>query len=123
MKYGRGRITPAQATLEKASLEAAPGGADNVGMNTRFVVELEAGDVLPLERARGVRLACLEGSLWLTEERTPIDVVLAAGESYAVENGGRTLVQAMGRSRLAVEAAGKTAEVAFGAISQVRLAA
>ena len=92
-------------------------------MNTRFVVELEAGDVLPLERARGVRVACLEGSLWLTEEHAPIDVVLAAGESYAVESAGRTLVQAMGRSRLAVAAEGKTAEVAFGAISQARLAA
>jgi len=123
VKYGRGCITPAQARLEKASLEAAPGGADNGGMNTRFVVELEAGDVLPLERASGVRLVCLEGSLWVTEERTPVDVVLAAGEFHAVENGGRTLVQAMGRSRLAVAAAGKTAEVAFGAISQVRLAA
>jgi hypothetical protein len=96
---------------------------DNTVMNTRFVVELESGDVLPLERARGVRLVCLEGSLWLTEEHAPTDVVLAAGESHAVEDAGRTLVQALGRSRLAVEAAGRTAQVAFGAIAQVRLAA
>ena len=31
-------------------------------MNTRFVIELEAGDVLPLERARGVRVACLDAA-------------------------------------------------------------
>ena len=92
-------------------------------MNTRFVVELERGDVLPLERASGVHLICLEGSLWVTEEGTPTDVVLGPGQAYAVEAAGRTLVQAMGHSRLAVEAAGKRPQVAFGTLSKARLAA
>lgn len=92
-------------------------------MNTRFVIELEPGDVLPLERATGVRLTSLEGSLWITEEQAPVDVVLTPGESYSVEAKGRTLVQAMGRSRLAVEAAGMRPQVAFGSLSKARLAA
>jgi quercetin dioxygenase-like cupin family protein len=92
-------------------------------MNTRFVVELESGDVLPLERATGVRLACLEGSLWITEEGEGADIVLAGGESYAIEAKGRALVQALGHSRLAVEATGKRPQVAFGTLSQARLAA
>jgi len=96
---------------------------DNAVMNTRFVVELEAGDVLPLERATGVHLSCLEGSLWITEEGEAVYIVLAGGESYAIEAKGRTLVQALGHSRLAVEATGKRPQVAFGALSQARLAA
>jgi hypothetical protein len=92
-------------------------------MNTRFVIELEQGDILPLERASGVNLACLEGSLWITEENAALDVVLGAGESHAVEAKGRTLVQAMDRSRLSIEAAGKRPQVAFGSLSQARLAA
>ena len=108
--------------LEKDSLEVARSGADNAVMNTRFVVELEQGDILPLERATGVRLSCLEGSLWVTEEDAAVDVVLAPGNSYAVEEGGRTLVQAMGRSRLAVEAVGKRPQVAFGTLSKASLA-
>lgn len=92
-------------------------------MNTRFVIELARGDILPLERASGVNLGCLQGTLWITEENTPVDVVLGAGESYAVEAKGRTLVQAMDDARLSIEAAGKRPQVAFGTLSQARLAA
>ena len=92
-------------------------------MNTRIVMELQQGDILPLERASGVHLICLEGSLWVIEEGTPADVVLGPGQAYAVEAKGRALVQAMGRSRLAIEAADKRAQVAFGTLRQDRLAA
>lgn len=92
-------------------------------MNTRFVIELQRGDILPLERASGVRLSCLEGTLWLTEENAPVDVVLSTGEAYDVEAKGRTLVQAMTTARVAVEATGKRPQVAFGTLSQVRIAA
>jgi quercetin dioxygenase-like cupin family protein len=87
------------------------------------VIELQAGDVLPLERASGVRLTALEGSLWLTEEGEPGDVVLQPGQSFAVEAKGRALVQALSRSRLAIEAANKRALVGFGSVYQDRLAA
>lgn len=92
-------------------------------MTTRFVIELQPGDVLPLERAVGVRLTALEGSLWVTEEGEPIDVVLSPGQSFAVEAKGRALVQALSRSRLAIEAANKRALVGFGEIYQDRKAA
>jgi hypothetical protein len=92
-------------------------------MNTRFVIELQAGDILPLERATGVRLTALEGSLWVTEEGKPGDTVLGAGQAFAVEAKGRTLVQALSRSRLAIEAMGKRAQVGFGTLYQDKLAA
>jgi len=83
-------------------------------MTARFVVEMDRGGLLPLEQARDVRIVCLEGTLWLTEEDRPTDVVLEAGASHTVHaTGGRTLVQAMSRARLAVEAVGTRAQLAF----------
>ena len=90
--------------------------------NRKFVVELDQGDLLPLDRARGVRISCVEGSLWLTEERGAADVVLQPGQSYEVEATGRTLIQAMARSRVAVEALGSRAQLAFSAFAQARAA-
>lgn len=81
--------------------------------NQKFVVELQPGEILPLERARGVRITAVEGTLWVTEEREPLDVLLKAGESYAVETAGRTVVQAMGRSRLALESPDAQPQIAF----------
>jgi hypothetical protein len=77
------------------------------------VVELQPGEILPLERAKGVRITAVEGTLWVTEEREPGDVLLEAGESYAVETTGRTVVQAMGRSRLALESPSAQPQIAF----------
>jgi hypothetical protein len=87
---------------------------DNAFMsNPKFVVELEQGDLLPLDRAKGVRVSCVDGTLWLTEERGAADVVLQPGQSYEVEATGRTLVQAMSRSRVAVQALGTRAHLAL----------
>jgi hypothetical protein len=88
----------------------------------KFVVELEQGDLLPLDSAKGVRISCVEGSLWLTEERGAADVVLQPGQSYEVEATGRTLVQAMSRSRVAVEALGERPQLAFSAFAQPQAA-
>ena len=96
---------------------------DNVIMSKpKFVVELEQGDLLPLDSAKGVRISCVEGSLWLTEERGAADVVLQPGQSYEVEATGRTLVQAMSRSRVAVEALGTRPQLAFSAFAQAQAA-
>jgi len=98
------------------------GRPDNAVMsNRKFVVELEQGDLLPLDRAKGVRISCVEGSLWLTEERGAADVVLQPGQSYEVAASGRTLVQAMARSRVAVEALSARPQLAF-AFPQARAA-
>lgn len=75
---------------------------------------MERGGLLPLEQARDVRIVCLEGTLWLTEQDRPTDVVLEAGASHTVNaNAGRTLVQAMSRARLAVEAVDARPELSF----------
>jgi hypothetical protein len=81
--------------------------------NGKFIVELEAGEVLPLERAKGVRLTSAEGTLWITEERGSLDVVLQAGQSHEVGNSGKTLVQAMGRARVAIASTSALPQLAF----------
>jgi hypothetical protein len=88
-------------------------------MTARFIVEMERGGLLPLEQARDVRIVCLEGTLWLTEEDRPTDVVLEAGASYTVDaRGGRTLIQAMSPARLAVEAVGARPQLAFPSLRE-----
>lgn len=70
----------------------------------RIVVELERGGLLPLHDGAGATLACLDGDLWITQEHDAQDVLLRAGESLRLERNGRTVVQALSASRVAVEA-------------------
>jgi len=43
----------------------------------------------------GVRVTCLAGALWITEEQGGADVVLDAGESHTITHPGLTLVMAL----------------------------
>jgi hypothetical protein len=70
----------------------------------RIVVELERGGLLPLHDGAGATLACLDGDLWITQEHDGQDVLLRAGESLRLARNGRTVVQALKASRVAVEA-------------------
>jgi hypothetical protein len=45
--------------------------------------------------AAGVRVTCLAGVLWITEEQAGTDVVLEAGESHTITHHGLTLVMAL----------------------------
>jgi quercetin dioxygenase-like cupin family protein len=47
----------------------------------RVVVELERGGLLPLHDGAGATVVCVEGELWITQERDGADVLLSAGES------------------------------------------
>ena len=65
-------------------------------------VGLERNQLITLREARGVRVDCLDGTLWLTEERMPDDVVIEAGQSFVIATPGLTLVMALQRSTLRV---------------------
>jgi hypothetical protein len=58
--------------------------------------------VVLLREARGARVLCLSGALWITQEGGKEDVVLQAGESLRVTRGGLTLVTALRGSELRV---------------------
>lgn len=65
-------------------------------------MHLGRGELLRLYGAAGDTVACLGGSLWITRDGAPEDVVLSAGESMRIEGSGRVLVQAFEPARVAV---------------------
>ena len=74
-------------------------------MNSRrIVVELERGALLPLHDSAGATVVCLEGELWITQEYDANDIVLRRGESLRLFCDGRSVVEALRASRIAVEA-------------------
>ena len=66
------------------------------------VLCLQPGQVLSLDDAQGARISARSGTVWVTEEGEPDDVILAAGEAVVVGRGGRTVVQALQPSWIAI---------------------
>ncbi len=58
------------------------------------VWELSAGEMIQLDGARGTTLRVTRGTLWLTLENDTRDIVLTAGDSFTIDRGGLTLVEA-----------------------------
>ena len=58
-------------------------------------IELERGEATSLLHAEGNTLRCVRGTLWVTEDNGGGDVVLEAGQSYALTRRGRTVVQSV----------------------------
>ncbi len=55
---------------------------------------LAPGDSINLDDARGTTVRVGRGQLWITQYGDPVDHVLEAGDTWAVERNGRTVVQA-----------------------------
>lgn len=70
------------------------------------VLSLEAGQLLTLDDACGTSIRPSEGAVWITEEGNAGDFIVRAGDSFLVRRAGRTLVQAMAASRVALRDAG-----------------
>ncbi len=57
---------------------------------------LDGQHFLRLRRCAGVEVACTDGQLWITQEGSPDDVLLHAGQRWRVPRGGPVLVGAFG---------------------------
>jgi hypothetical protein len=66
------------------------------------VLALAAGDVVTLDDALGTRIQLRAGSVWVTEEANPEDHVIGPGETLIVSRGGRTVIQALQQSWIAI---------------------
>jgi len=66
------------------------------------VWDLAAGELVELDGARGTTLRVTRGTLWLTQERDVRDIVLHAGDTFTVERGGLTVVEAQGETTVCV---------------------
>ena len=63
-------------------------------------VGLERDQLIAVRDAKGVRVSCLDGALWVTEENLAADVLLEAGQSVVIDSPGLTLVMALRPSTL-----------------------
>lgn len=64
-----------------ASLELEP-----IALGARAVHRIEAG--------RGMRVSCIRGATWVTQENDPRDLVLASGQSVVLDRPGVAVVYA-----------------------------
>ena len=58
------------------------------------IIELAAREVVTLPDMRSATLRVTRGTLWITQEDDPQDVVLRTGDNWAVERNGLTVVEA-----------------------------
>ena len=63
------------------------------------ILELDRRQMLKLRGARGVRVGCRAGTLWVTQEGRVDDQFLAAGSVIEIEADGLVLIEALAPSR------------------------
>ena len=61
-------------------------------------VKLGPNQTLKVVDGAGSTVSAIEGSVWITEENQPNDIVLAPGESYRLRKPGVALVNSLGGS-------------------------
>lgn len=66
------------------------------------VWELAPGEHVKLDGARGTTLRVTRGTLWVTLEGDTRDIILTPGDSFAIDRGGLTIVEAQGSSTVCV---------------------
>ena len=59
-------------------------------------VQLGPNQTLKVLDGVGATLCALEGSVWITEEGEPQDIILEAGNCYRLRHAGTTLVNSLG---------------------------
>jgi len=57
-------------------------------------ISLQANELLNLDDARGSTIRVARGQVWITQYGDLADHVLDAGDSWAIERNGRTVLQA-----------------------------
>ena len=53
---------------------------------------------------RGTSMRCLSGSLWVTQDGDPRDIVLTAGDSFTLDRDGLAIIYATAESSVALSA-------------------
>lgn len=77
-------------------------------MNTRphrFELTLEHRALLSVADAADLQIDCREGTVWVTLDHDPRDVVLATGERFVTAEHRRAVIYALEPARIAVQRA------------------
>jgi hypothetical protein len=72
---------------------------------SRYQVSLAHQGLFDIADAAGVNMRCDEGSVWITLDNDPRDIVLEAGEVFATHEHRHALVYALSPSTLTLQAA------------------
>jgi hypothetical protein len=56
---------------------------------------LDAGEVITVDDAEGLRIVARRGTVWVTEEGDSVDHIVGPGDTLIVAHPGRTVVQAL----------------------------
>jgi hypothetical protein len=59
-------------------------------------VKLAPNQTLRLRDSAGSTVCAVEGSVWITEENQPRDIVLEAGGCYRLRNRGLAIINSLG---------------------------
>ena len=60
---------------------------------------LDRGRIRRVHRPLGRRVECVSGTLWITQDGDPRDIVLAPGDSFTFDHRGDALISALDDSR------------------------
>ncbi|HSQ80371.1 MAG TPA: DUF2917 domain-containing protein [Casimicrobiaceae bacterium] len=71
---------------------------------TGTVVRLGSREAITLADIGGATLRVTRGTLWVTQERNPQDIVLRVGDNWAVERDGDTVIEAQGSATFCIVA-------------------
>jgi len=74
----------------------------SASVSSAFQMGLPAHAVYSVDDASDVRITCRSGSVWITLDDDPVDVVLAPGEQFTTPLHRRALVSALESSCIAV---------------------
>jgi len=66
---------------------------------------------LSLRGARGLRIVCTAGTIWLTVDGEPGDIFLLPGQSHRLVSNGLALVESIGGGRIRLERAAPLARL------------
>ncbi len=73
----------------------------NIELNASNLVLARDG-MVALRDAQGVRVSCLTGALWITQDNYVKDFIVGSGESHTIDYSGLTLITALEPTTLAV---------------------
>jgi Protein of unknown function (DUF2917) len=72
-------------------------------VSTPAATRLAHRGMLQLRDHAGDRIDCLDGSVWITQDGDPRDVVLDAGEAFTLDRPGTAIVYALADARVVVQ--------------------
>jgi hypothetical protein len=83
---------------------------------------LQPNQLVKVRGGIGHSVVCHRGSVWLTQQDDPRDIVLAAGEAFTLDRGGVALLQALGPGAISIgHARAQTRASALGALLKAAL--